>query len=86
MLLRARRFFLSDPDVGHQRQVIRGDEREAGARQLDADHFHFSRVVNVIEVQHREESRIGALRPLAREKIAQIDAANALNIKLCPKV
>ena len=39
--------------------MIGRDEREARARQLDADDLDAARIVDVIEVKDREESRVG---------------------------
>jgi len=61
----------ADLDVGDERQMVRRDEREPRARELDADDLHPPRVVDVVEVQQREESGIGAP---SLQVIAQVDA------------
>ena len=49
---------LSDSHIRDQRQMIRRHERQARARELDADDLQLSRVVDVIEVQHRKQAGI----------------------------
>ena len=49
-----------DPKVGDQRQVVRRHQRLARARHLDAAHLDLSLVIDVIEVDDREDAGIGA--------------------------
>src|SRR5436190_3836129 len=51
---------LSDSNVRDQRQMIGRDQREPRPRQLDADDVHPAGIVNVIEVEQREETGIGS--------------------------
>src|SRR6266566_4146384 len=49
----------SDPDISHERQMIRGDQRESCTRQLDTDDFDSSRVVDVVEMENLKQPRVG---------------------------
>ena len=57
-------------DVRDERQMIRRDQRQPRPRQLDADDLHLAGVVDVIEVQDREQTRVG---PRVR---LQVDSAD----------
>src|SRR5262245_51235111 len=51
--------------------MVRRDQGEASAWQLDADDLDAARIVNVVEVQEGKEARI---RPAAPQIVLQVDA------------
>src|SRR5260221_3935966 len=51
---------LSNPKIRHERQMVRRHQRLARPRHLHAPDLHLPFVVDVVEVDDREEARIGA--------------------------
>src|SRR4029453_8515475 len=62
-------------EVGDERQVVGRHQRLAGSRQLDPDDLDVALIVDVIQVQNREDAWIGA--PAAQVR-AEIDSLQAL--------
>lgn len=68
----------SEPDsqIGHEREVVGRDQRAARARQFDVPHLYLGPlVVDVIQMQKREDPRVRAAPLQVRE---QIDAVEGL--------
>jgi hypothetical protein len=51
---------LPNPDVGNQREMVGRNQRKAGPWKLDAQDLDVTRVIDVVEVQDRKQSRIGS--------------------------
>ena len=62
------------PQLSDERQVVRRHQREPRPRQLELHHFDIPLVIDVIQVQDREDPGIGATAP---EVGAQVDAFQA---------
>ena len=59
--------------------MVGRDHGHARPRQLDVPHFDVSLVVNVIEVEHREDARV---RPPPLQVRIQVDAQQAVRQEL----
>ena len=64
-----------DPKFRDERKMVRRHQGETGAGKLQFHDFHFSLVINVIQVQDGKDARVGAAAP---QVPPQVDALEAL--------